>query len=376
MWLRSKRVIAASVSLFFLSIVLVADSPVFARQAKRPTTAQATRQKPKLKAIWEPVNYTEDLELTDVYFPTPDTGWVTGAAGTIVYTNDGGKTWKAQLGGDPKATDRPIIQLRFVDATHGFAAQSTGVGDHKLLATANGQDWDQPGTVAQHRTDYQFVNSTTGFQASGTQILRTTDAGRSWQPVYTCAIKTEIQGLTREVNCEFEKFAFPSATVGYAVSRRIGNNVGSVLAKTEDGGATWNAWIIVPGEDAKEAGLAFTDADTGILRTLNGKLFRTTDGGKTWTGAIGQAEGRFAVKFADAQVGWTMGYRTMTYTTDGGRRWTSRPIGFPAGVKAFCIVGRDSGYAVGEHGMVYRYRVVPIAYTSKGMLDAPMMPSK
>ena len=196
--------------------------------------------------------------MTDVYFPTSETGWVTGGAGTILSTNDGGKSWKAQLSGDPKATDRPVVQLRFVDATHGFAAQSTSGGDHKLLATANGQDWEQPGKVAQNRTDYQFVSPTTGFQASGTQILRTTDAGRSWQPVYTCAIKTEIQGLTREVRCEFEKLGFPSSSEGYALSRRIGNDVGSVLAKTEDGGATWNAWIIVPGEDAKEAGLAFT----------------------------------------------------------------------------------------------------------------------
>jgi len=365
-----------SVSLIIFSIVLLIAFPAFSKAAKNPTAAQTAQQKPKLKAIWEPVNYTEDLNLTDVYFSTPDTGWVAGQAGTILYTSDAGKTWKAQLGGDPKATDRPIVQLRFVDATHGFAAQSTGAGDHKLLSTSNGQDWEQPGTVAQHRTDYQFVSSTTGFQASGTKILRTTDAGKSWQPVYTCAIKTEIQGLTREVSCEFEKLAFPSANIGYAVSHRIGDGAGSVLAKTEDGGMTWNAWVIVPGEDAKEAGLAFTDDNTGVLRMLNGKIFRTTDGGKTWTGAIGQADGRFAVKFADSQVGWAIGYRTMTYTTDGGRKWTSRSIAFPTGVNAFCIVGREHGYAVGDHGMVYRYRVVPVTYASKGMLDAPMMPGK
>jgi photosystem II stability/assembly factor-like uncharacterized protein len=194
--------------------------------------------------------------------------------------------------------------------------------------------------------------------------------------VYTCAIKAEVDGLTREVNCEFEKLAFPSASVGYAVSRRIGDRAGSVLAKTEDGGATWNAWIIVPGEDAKEAGLAFTDTSSGILRTLDGKIFRTTDGGRTWTGAIGQADGRFAVQFADPLVGWIIGYHTMTYTTDGGRRWTSRSIAFPADVNAFCIVDREHGYAVGDHGMVYRYRVVTANYTSKGMLLAPMMPSK
>ena len=42
-----------------------------------------------------------------------------------------------------------IRELRFVDATHGFAVQSTGVGDYSLLRTSDGQTWDKPGKVAQ-----------------------------------------------------------------------------------------------------------------------------------------------------------------------------------------------------------------------------------
>jgi hypothetical protein len=30
---------------------------------------------------------------------------------------------------------------------------------------------------------------------------------------------------------------------------------------------------------------------------------------------------------------------------------------------------------VGDHGMVYRYRVVPIDYAGKNIIDAPMMPA-
>jgi hypothetical protein len=63
----------------------------------------------------------------------------------------------------------------------------------------------------------------------------------------------------------------------------------------------------------------------------------------------------------------------MTYTVDGGQHWLSRDIAFPAPVEAFSLVRPDSGYVVGSHGMVYRYRVVPIEYTSKGMLSAPAM---
>lgn len=70
-----------------------------------------------------------------------------------------------------------------------------------------------------------------------------------------------------------------------------------------------------------------------------------------------------------------MAYRMMLYTTNGGKSWVSREIPFPASVNVFSLVKRDRGYAVGEHVMEYRYRIVPVDYTSKGMLAAPAMTS-
>ena len=54
----------------------------------------------------------------------------------------------------------------------------------------------------------------------------------------------------------------------------------------------------------------------------------------------------------------------------------TRILPFPASVEGFTIVRPDCGYAVGAHGMVYRYRVVPVEYTSKGMIAAPAMSAK
>jgi hypothetical protein len=66
----------------------------------------------------------------------------------------------------------------------------------------------------------------------------------------------------------------------------------------------------------------------------------------------------------------------MNYTVDGGQHWITRKIEFPASVNAFTMVSPDSGYAVGDHGMVFRYRVVPSDYTAKGILAAPAMSAK
>jgi hypothetical protein len=44
-------------------------------------------------------------------------------------------------------------------------------------------------------------------------------------------------------------------------------------------------------------------------------------------------------------------------------------------VKAYSFPTRQRAYVVGDHGMAYRYRVVPIDYSGKNIIDAPMMPA-
>ena len=70
-----------------------------------------------------------------------------------------------------------------------------------------------------------------------------------------------------------------------------------------------------------------------------------------------------------------MHYNAMLYTTNGGRNWVTKDIAFPAHVAAFSIPRRDRGYAVGEHGMIYRYSVVPASRQVPGALPAPLMPT-
>ncbi|HXW16467.1 MAG TPA: hypothetical protein VEN79_18300, partial [Terriglobia bacterium] len=55
-------------------------------QTTRPQTASAQHSnaaqvKPRYKAIWERVNYTEDLTLNSVYFVSAQRGWVSGGNG-------------------------------------------------------------------------------------------------------------------------------------------------------------------------------------------------------------------------------------------------------------------------------------------------------
>ena len=65
----------------FLSLILSLSTQTARGQSKpapHPAgqSSEAAQAKPKYKAIWEPVNYTEDISLNSVYFVSAQTGWV------------------------------------------------------------------------------------------------------------------------------------------------------------------------------------------------------------------------------------------------------------------------------------------------------------
>src|SRR5437764_12360530 len=74
-----------------VGIALVAGVCAFAQPARNQAG-------PKLKAIWEPVNIKEDVDLQTVHFTSPEEGWVAGGrtvmqGGVILHTVDGGASW-------------------------------------------------------------------------------------------------------------------------------------------------------------------------------------------------------------------------------------------------------------------------------------------
>ncbi|HET7585433.1 MAG TPA: hypothetical protein VFK13_11015 [Gemmatimonadaceae bacterium] len=344
----------------------------------RAAGARTQEQPPAWKGIWEPVSYGADVSFTDVYFVTPEEGWVSGGVGngggTLLHTSDGGTTWDVALG-DPQGSQRAFYHLRFVDRSTGFVVQGTDRGDHTLLRTTDGSTWEATGTVPQHHTDYLFTSATTGVASDGHRILRTTDAGRRWEPAFECALTLHAGGLTKQVRCTVDAFAFPTPSRGYAIGGSYDVR-GLYVFRTADGGATWTGALVLPGEETgKEGHIFFADDETGYICTARGSLFGTRDGGETWKGLPGSScEEKAPIRFADPEVGWAVRYTTMTFTADGGRRWLSREIAFPAPVAAFSLPRRNRAYAVGDHGMIFRYRVVPAATTVANALTAPAMP--
>ena len=358
---------------FFAVLFLTSIQAVEAQTPKKPPPAGAASAiQPKFKAIWEPANYPKDINLRDMKFVSAEEGWVVGDKNTILHTKDGAKTWEVQLGGDPESSDRELTEVFFLDAKHGW----TRGGAEKLMRTSNGgASWEEIGNLSQHEWALNFVSPQTGFTARSV-IRRTDDGGKTWKPVFPCKIELQVDGLARKVDCYFNDLTFPSATVGYAVGQPIGNVMRSVVARTKDGGATWT--ISAP-ENMEDSGRQafFWNENTGLVTMYAGKTLMTTDGGEAWNGIVtpfGGEHARYAM--AGGQLGVIIQYRQIAYSTNGGRSFSSRKFPVPANVNAVTFPDAKHGYLVGEHGMIYRYHIVPADYNVKGMIPAPMVAEK
>jgi photosystem II stability/assembly factor-like uncharacterized protein len=360
----------------------VAQQPAQEEKARSAAAVAATTAGPKLTGVWEPVSYPADLYLNDVYFATPEIGWVSagthGQPGMIIHTKDGGATWTAQLG-DPESSDPSFHDLRFIDAHHGWVLQ-----EGKLLHTSDGEEWSEVGSIERQwgLADYEFVSPMEGLYIDGndnvSRIMRTSDGGKTWEEVFKCVATAEIDGVTKKVECALKTLHFPSPRVGYALGGAHGAKRTLFVAKTEDRGVTWTLWTVPKmGRDTEvyhKQEAFFTDELTGVASLGDDRIYRTTDGGRSWKGVVGKSGP--VIRFADPVVGWSFSsYRTLSFTVDGGKRWTTRDFAFPETVKAFSLPRRDRAFVVGQHGMIYRYRVLgPGESTAPKALAAVAMP--
>jgi photosystem II stability/assembly factor-like uncharacterized protein len=359
------------------SAVVLSDTSVVSAQIRRPTSRPAAPQAarhPPFKAIFEPVGYARDADISDVFFVDAETGWVCGRqrtaagdGGFIAGTRDGGRTWSLQLG-DPRSPARAFERLFFFDASHGWAAQAGGT----LLRTTDGSTW-KPASTGPPMGPFVFVSPERGFLLDGGQDIQTTvDGGRTWRRVYHCRVTVEVSGVPHQQNCAPQALAFaPDRATGYVVTRALDGG-GAAVIKTADAGETWTVASVIPDTIGTDASLAFADAFTGYLRA--GPVLNTTlDGGQTWHAVTARIpEGALEVRAAGS-VGWMVGSHGFSYTLDGGQRWIARQVDFPARVVAFTVLSADTGYVAGSHGMIYRYRVVPFDYVVPRMLAIPGM---
>ena len=102
----------------------------------------------------------------------------------------------------------------------------------------------------------------------------------------------------------------------------------------------------------------FTSPDTGSVGGNDGQIYRTTDGGSTWTPqSSGTTQHIFAMHFTDANTGYACtgaGTSSILGTADGGQTWnvlTTNPAQYLIDIY---FVNANVGFCVGYSGTILK----------------------
>jgi photosystem II stability/assembly factor-like uncharacterized protein len=308
--------------------------------------------------------------IRSVAFQGPDAAWlVTERDGDLLFTTDGGKTWKQTTG---RAIGSKFDAVTFVDRKHGWGVNHKG----QIWKTEDGgESWImisrlQPSGNAdwQFNTahDIKFVDGQTGWIIETFSIWRTIDGGTNWRKMFPSGAnklngqptrgyfpdsnsalvaatngtvyRTTDRGENWETqtllnNGDFNNVHFIDKDVGWLFGY-VGGERGTQLYKTVNAGQTWNKHNF---DEVRVESVYFLKvsegwavgtepAPAGAKDPMRGVVFRTSDSGNTWKRIEVLADERSFdhIQFVDSQTGWLIGRNSIYRSDDAGKAW--RPV--------------------------------------------------
>ena len=283
---------------------------------------------------------------SDVFFLDDSRGWVVGSKGTVMRTVDGGVHWTASSTGE---TD--LNNVQFIDPELGWAVGEAG---RIFRSIDGGATWERavfsgyPMDTDLYRV--RFLNDSLGFVLGYYGVFRTDDGGMLWQNNWLPVVSTRGAWDMSVIN----------ESTAYLIGTRWTDSDPYLLWRSEDGGITWTG---VEGSRSSVLravlSVSFVDRDTGWVG--GGVVMKTTDGGGTWTTQLEEATVR-RFFFLDRNCGFAVGGTTIIRTTDGGDTWVDvSPVDDELlDLRNAYFLDRNRGWAVGRFG-IETVEGVPVA---------------
>lgn len=299
----------------------------------------------------------------DAAFVSPERGWIVNGAGETYETQDGGDSWtlRSQVSGYLRTTAFPSATRGWVGVLFNQNARLYETRDGGVTMV-NVTDRIQPalggGVCGLYALDETHVFGV-GEWDGPSYFLKTTDGGASWQSVDMAPYAASLIDV---------RFTDPMNGLIVGGTNGTRNGGVAVILATSDGGATWTERFRSSGAGTNAEWawkISFPTESVGYVSvehdgsSPDGKVLKTTDGGRTWTELAVPGGGSMqGVGFVTELDGWTSGRGTQMVTTDGGASWAETSA-IDGSVNRFEFFGDSLGYAMGRR--IYKLERLPVS---------------
>jgi len=290
-------------------------------------------------------------------FPVANIGFALNDSGKVFKTINNGDTWTMLNIG----ASMPVKSVYFSSLNNGVLIGKTGT---IFKTTDSGITWDSLNIgTTNNLNEVFFTNDTTGYIVGDNEsIFKTIDGGNNWIPYIFDHTNTTPENL--------KSISFPSKDAAYFV----GNN--GVILKTTDLGNTFTLQHISDNlslslqTDSNEGSFSkhkitsftnlnasfFINNDFGFVAGDSGKIYKTINGGTTWTSLSTNIQDNiYSLFFVNDSVGFaTCSNGIIIKTNNSGSNWSLLNSGTSKYLYASYFVNPDTGIVVGGYGTIIK----------------------
>ena len=262
------------------------------------------------------------------------TGWCTGSGGILIATDNGGSDWRSIETG----FERTFYTVTFRNRLEGWL---TGEWSTELRTTDGGRSWNSV-DIGDNDVNLISFDGESGYATHDLSISVTHDGGDHW----------ESTGVIRGNNIPAIQLSVPTPDIAYVASP------GDSLRRTLDGGDSWHA-VNAPASGCY--GVSFVDTNNGLITAPSPRggvrLYRTGDGGGTWTAGVRFDFVPGGIHFNDNLHGWIWSNPGMLMETDdGGRSWTDMQLEVNRTFRSFQAINNDNLWVCGDGSLIACWR--------------------
>lgn len=224
---------------------------------------------------WTQVSTPGIFGLTNLAFPTLQTGYCVGWSNKVLKTTNGGTTWTETV---VAANIYYIHSIAFKDANNGVIIGVNSQGNAFAYATSNGGASWTLGTGNLGAEDVSYAGGNTYYSAGYEYVSKSTNGGLTWTTVYS-------QGaLLTGVYFYDESYGIAAGDYGQVIT-------------TWNGGQTWESDAIFDWLLHKPF---IWDYDTAYVVGTPEYVYKTTNAGLNWN--------------SDFEGNWQKAFYTITFT--------------------------------------------------------------